>query len=133
MAPVGSLQRRRRDVVAATPDLHLRLAVLLHGLGLVETLQRAVMAFVQAPAALHRQPHQVHFIEHDPHRANRTFEHRGENEIEFETFGFEQLACFFRFVTAEVGQIDIDPASEEVFQVPSALTVTDEYEFAGHN
>ncbi len=46
-------QRRRRDVVAAAPDLHLRIAVLFGRLDLVEALQRAVVALVQAPAFFH--------------------------------------------------------------------------------
>ena len=42
-------QRRRRDVVAAPPDLDLLLAVLRGGLGLVQSLQRAVVPLVQPP------------------------------------------------------------------------------------
>ena len=52
MARVVRAQRRRRHVVAAPPDLHLRGAVLRDGLRLVEALQRAVVALVEAPVAL---------------------------------------------------------------------------------
>ena len=43
-------QRRRRDVVAAAPDLDLRFAVLRRRLRLVQPLQRAVVPLVQPPA-----------------------------------------------------------------------------------
>src|SRR5262249_27678950 len=54
---IAGLQRRRWNVVAAAPDLHLRLAVLLDGLRLVESLERAVVALVQPPGGLDRNPH----------------------------------------------------------------------------
>ena len=46
----SGVERRRRDVVAAAPDLDLRFAVLRRGLRLVQPLQRAVVALVQPPA-----------------------------------------------------------------------------------
>src|SRR6185436_9546973 len=48
---IAQLQRGRRNVVAAAPFQHLRLAVLVGGLLLVQALQAAVVAFVQAPVA----------------------------------------------------------------------------------
>ena len=51
MARIVERERRRRNVVAAAPDLHLRLAVLLDRLRLVESLQRAVVALVEPPAS----------------------------------------------------------------------------------
>jgi hypothetical protein len=52
MSLIVERQRRRRDVVASPPDLDLIGAVLCHGLRLVESLQRTVVAFVEPPAAL---------------------------------------------------------------------------------
>ena len=75
-----------RRVVAAAPDQHLRFAELRRGLGLVEALQRAVVALVQAPVLLHRQPQAVHFLERDVERADRALEHRGIGDVEIEAF-----------------------------------------------
>ena len=132
MTLVVQRQRRWRDVVAAAPDLHLIRTVLLDGLRLVQSLQRTVVTFVQAPAALHRQPHQVHLVEHDPHGANGAFEDRGKDQVEIVALGLQQPAGFARFVATQIGQVHIHPAGEQIFQIPGALTVTNQYEFAGH-
>ena len=47
MTRIVGRQRRRRDVVAAAPDLDLRFAVLRSRFGLVQPLQRAVVPLVQ--------------------------------------------------------------------------------------
>ena len=53
MARVACGERRRRHVVAAAPGQHLRVAELLRAVSaLVQSLQRAVMALVQAPVVL---------------------------------------------------------------------------------
>src|ERR1700716_3807083 len=46
---IVALQRGWRNIVAATPDEHLRVAELGRGLGFVEPLQRAVMTLVEPP------------------------------------------------------------------------------------
>ena len=51
------------DVVAAAPDLHLGVAVLLGGLGLVQALEVAVVLLIEAPALLHGDPVQIHFVQ----------------------------------------------------------------------
>ena len=132
MARIVECQRRRRNVVAAAPDLHLRLAVLLDGLRLVESLQRAVVAFVEAPAALDRQPHEVHLVEHAPQRADRALEHRGEGDVGHQAGLLDLDARGARFDAALVGKIDVMPSGEEILDVPGALAVTNEDEFSGH-
>ena len=133
VARVVGVERRRRDVVAAAPDLHLRLAVARHGLGLVESLQRAVVAFVEPPAALHRDPHPVHGVEHDPEGADGALEHRGVGDVHRDAGG-EQFAAGARGLRAALfREVDIGPAREQVIDVPDALAMTDEDEFAdGH-
>src|ERR1700679_2832993 len=79
-------QRRRRNIVAAAPDLDLRFAVLLDGLRLVEPLQGTVVAFVEAPAAFHRNPHAVGGIQDQPQRADRTLQHRSERNLRLDLF-----------------------------------------------
>src|SRR6185436_18304052 len=82
MTRILERERGRRNVVAAAPDLHLRLAVLLHGLRLVEPLQRPVVAFVETPGALDGEPHAIHAVEDDPERADGALQYRGEGEID---------------------------------------------------
>ena len=124
-------QRRRRDVVAAAPDLHLRLAVTLDGLRLVQPLERAVVTLVQPPGALHRNPHPIHLIEHDPERADRPLQHRSECDIDHELL-LEKLPPGARGLLATlVRKVDVRPAREEVLQVPDALAVADQYQFSG--
>ena len=62
MAFVAELEFGGRNVVAAPPDLDLVLSVLLRGLGLVQSLQGAVVAFVQPPGLDHRQVVAVHLV-----------------------------------------------------------------------
>src|SRR5665213_1663723 len=81
MTFVVTVERRRRNVVTAAPELYLRLAVLLHGLRLVETLQGTVAAFIEAPRTLDRHPHSVHLVEHNPKRADGALQHRRERDI----------------------------------------------------
>src|SRR6185295_1723690 len=45
-----------RDIVAAPPDQDLLIAEARGSLGLVQALQRAVVAFIQPPGVLHRDP-----------------------------------------------------------------------------
>src|SRR5690606_25960029 len=126
---VAALHRRRRNVVAATPDQYLFVTVLGRGLGLVQALQRTLVTLVQAPVADHRNPHQVDLVLDDPQGADGTLEYRGEGDIELETGFLEQLAGFFRLGAALVGQVHIFPAGEAVFLVPQAVAVAHEYQF----
>jgi hypothetical protein len=90
-ARVVGAQCRRLRAVAAAPDQHLRVTVLQRGLGLVQALQRAVVTFVQAPVADHRQPGAVEFVEAVPKRPDRALEHRGVGQVEVETRFAQQL------------------------------------------
>ena len=51
---------------------------------LFEALERAVMALVEPPGVLDRQPHQVHLVEHDPEGPDRPFQHGDIGEVEGE-------------------------------------------------
>ena len=84
MARIRGLERRRRNVVAAPPDLDLRVAVFRGRLRLVQTLQRAVVPLVQPPVLLDRNPEQVELVERDPARADRALEHRRVGDVEGE-------------------------------------------------
>ena len=105
--------------------------MLLDGLRLVEPLQRAIVPLVQAPAALHRDPHAVHFVLNQPERTNRALQDRGVGDVDGDAFAQQFLACLARLGDALRGQIDVGPAGEEVVDVPRALAVANEDEFAG--
>ena len=77
---------------------------------------------------LDRNPKQVELVERKPQRAIRPLEHRGEGDIERESLGLEQLAGPLRLGLALLGEIDVIPAREEVFLVPDAFAVAQQYE-----
>src|SRR5262245_39635879 len=96
-------QRRRRDVVAAAADLALIVPALLGGFRLVQALQRAVMALVQAPVLLDRNPHLIERVERVPEGADRSFQYGREGGIEYVPALPEQPACFLGFLPSSFG------------------------------
>src|SRR5262245_24146083 len=100
MALVSRTQRGRRDVVTAPPDLRLRLPVLRLRFRLVQSLERAVVALVQAPALDHRNPELIELVQSDAQRENRALEHRGVGAIEDEAALAEQPARLARLGAA---------------------------------
>ena len=127
-ARIVGVEQRRRHVVAAAPDQHLLVAVLLGHVGLVQALQRAVVALVQAPVVLHRQPGAVHHIERMPQRPDGALQHRGHGEVELVAGLLEQAPRLARLRHAGVGQRHIGPAGEAVLEVPGRFAVADEDE-----
>jgi hypothetical protein len=87
------------------------------------------VTLVEAPGFFHRDPEFVEFVEHDPERAQRAFEHRAVGQIEGVAFFFEDFARRLGFLAALVGQIHIGPSGEPVFLVPRAFAVPEQYEF----
>ena len=132
-ARIGRFERGRRRVVAAAPHEDLLLAVLRGRLGLVQTLQPAVVTFVQAPVVAHGQPHHVHLVEGDPERADRALQHRDVREVESVTERLQEPAGLARFLAAEVGQVDVGPAGEAVLLVPGAFPVPDQHDLVRHS
>jgi hypothetical protein len=123
-------ERRRRDVVASPPDLHLLRAVALDGLCLVEPLQRPVVTLIQPPAALDGQPHLVELVERDPERADRALENRRERLVEGDAFVPEKSPGLPRFEQALRRQVDVDPSREKVLEIPGALPVPQQYQLS---
>jgi hypothetical protein len=52
--------------------------------------------------------------------------------IELEAGGLQRLGAGLGLLDAELGQVRVLPAGEEVFQVPFALAVADKDERSGH-
>src|SRR5258706_2985011 len=120
-----------RRVVAAAPDLDLRLAIFFPRLLLVQSLQRAVVAFLEAPVALDRQPQPVQFLEDQPLRADRALEHRGVDDIGYRPGRCDFAARLARLFDALDREVDIRPAGKQVLEVPDALAMTNHQQFAG--
>ena len=129
VALVVQRQRLGRDGVGAAPDQHLLVAILGGGLGLVQALQGAVMALVQAPGHADRGVHGVHRVQGDPQGADGALEQRGIGQVEGIAFFLEQFAGLAGLFAAGVGQVDVGPAGEAVFQVPLAFAVAHQNEF----
>ena len=51
------------------------------------------MPLVEPPGTVHRNPHQIHHIEHDPQRPDRALEHGSKRNVERETLLNHHLSC----------------------------------------
>ena len=129
IATVARLERRRADIEGAAPDEHLLVAVLRCGIGLVETLQRSVVALVELPGFDDGQPLAIHLAEHDVEGVNRALEARSVADVKVEARFFEGAAACRCLFAARVGELDIGPAGEQVEFVPLRLSVADKDEF----
>ena len=131
VAGVAGLERGRAHVEAAAPDEDLVLAVLAGGVGLVEALERAVVALVELPGLVDGQPAAVHLVEDDVEGVDGALEHRGVAHVEVEALLGEGAPAVCGLAAAGVGEVDVGPAGEEVELVPLALAVADEHEAHG--
>ncbi|MNI70711.1 hypothetical protein D3C73_1265390 [compost metagenome] len=118
----GQLRRCYRE--ATTPLFNLLVTVFFSGFGFVQTLQSAVMTFVQLPGFFNRKPRLIQFIQYVPQGVDGTFEHRSVSKIEAVAFLSQQFARRFCFAYAFLGQINIVPTGKAVFVVPLTFTVT---------
>ncbi|KAG1249599.1 hypothetical protein G6F65_019075 [Rhizopus arrhizus] len=129
MALVVQRQRFRGDGVGAAPDQHLLVAVLGGGFSLVQALQGAVVALVQAPVHAHRGVHGVHGVQRDPQGTDGALEQRRIGQIEGVTLFLQQFAGLAGLFAAGFGQVDVRPAGEAVFQIPLAFAVAHQNKF----
>ena len=72
-----------RGVKRAPPDLDLGLSVLGGCLCLVEAGQTAVVALIQAPGPVDRQPHLVNAVQDVPQGPDGPLQHRGVAHVKF--------------------------------------------------
>ncbi|OEI67469.1 hypothetical protein Cus16_2904 [Curtobacterium sp. ER1/6] len=122
----------RRDVERPTPLHELLLAVLLERLGLVLALQVAVVALVEAPVALHRQPGQVGLEQRDVGGLDRPGQQRRVQDVRDDARPGDELAGALRLLLAQLAESDVDPAGEQVLLVPVTVAVTQQDERGGH-
>lgn len=158
---MAGLHGRRRRVKAAAPNLHLLLAVLGRRLGLVQTGQTAVVAFVQAPRLVDRDALLARLLQDRGQRHLGARQQRRVRHIELEPRILDRFARGQRLVNAyrsgsernnhiiqntlrihgaaprplTLGaQIRIEPAAEQILFVPLGLAVAHHHNlvFAGH-
>ena len=129
VARVIGVERRRRHIEAAAPELHLLLPVFRGGLAFIESLERAVVPLVKTPAAHDRDPHEVHLLQHDPERLDRPLQHRSKCHIEGEPSFAQKASRLPGLLDAFFRERHIGPARETVFPVPCAFAVPEQNEF----
>ncbi len=122
----AALDRRRRGVVAATPLHELVFAVLRFGRGLVQPLQRTVVAFVEPPVAVHRNPVPVGLVQCHIRRGDGTPQERGVHNVGQAVEPGDQLAGAHRLGAALLGQVDVHPTGELIGSVPLAFAVAEQ-------
>jgi hypothetical protein len=105
-----------------------RLSPFLSRIVLVEAGQIAIVAFVQRLVAQGLQSGLPHLAEQDVERALRALQCRGEGDVEGKPLRLELAAGLMGFLHALLGEVDIAPAGEQVFQIPFALAMPHEYE-----
>jgi len=98
-------------------------AVRVGGFLLVEPLQAAVVALVQAPRSAYRQPQPVEILEHELRGEDRALEQRRVNDVEVVAFLREQLRGAVRLGLSLRGEADVVPAGESILQIPGTLAV----------
>ena len=81
------------------------------------------MPLIEPPVPLDRNPHQIHLIQRQPQRADRSFEHRRIRLVEGEALLFENFAGPAGLADSRFSQIHIGPTGKSVFQIPLTLTV----------
>ena len=89
----AGLDGRRRHVVGAAPLHELLLPVLVADLLLVLALQGAVVALVEAPVSLHRDPVAVGGVQGEVGGHDGAAQHRGEELLGEDTGLLEKLAA----------------------------------------
>ena len=85
------------------------------------------MAFIKTPGILDRQIHAFHRVKSDPQSVDGAAQNARVSDIEVVAFGLKQLSGFAGFFLTLLGQIDIGPTGEAVFQIPLAFAVTHQY------
>ena len=115
-------------VVAPPPNQHLILPVLVDGLLLIKSLQRAVVTLVELPCLRDGYPHAVGLLEDVPQRAYRSLLKRRECHVGQQSRVLDQPPGLDDLLVPPGGERHVDPAGEFVLEVPRRFAVTDEDE-----
>src|SRR5208283_2742203 len=115
-------------IVRAPPHLHLLGAPFHPRIVLVEADEVAIVALVERLILEHRNARLPDLLEHEVERMLRANERRGEGDIEADILRIELAPGGARFLDTVVGEANVTPTGEEVFQIPVALAVPYEHE-----
>lgn len=115
-----------RGVVRAAPEHELLLAELGERLRLVLALEGAVVALVQPPGAVDRDPVAVRGLQRELGGADGALLEGGVQDIGEQTGVLEQLTAADCLLLALLGEVDVHPTGEQVLRVPFALAVAEE-------
>ena len=96
--------------------------------GLVQALQRAVVAFVEAPVLITGSQCRSISSSACPGGPDRALQHRGEGDVELVALGLQQAAGRLRLHHAGGREADVGPAGEAVLEVPGRFAVADQHE-----
>src|SRR5690625_70477 len=107
------LDRRRRNVIGATPRHELFLAELLERLLLVLALERTVMTLIEPPRPSDRNPQSVGEIQCDLGGPDRSPENAGVQDIGQVIALCQQFATTASLGLTDIGEADVDPPGEE--------------------
>jgi len=121
----GGVDGGRWDVVRATPDEDLVLAVLVDGLLLVEALEGTVVTLVELPGLVGGDPHEVGLLKDVPQSADGTLQERGVGNSGREALGLDELTGLDDLLVALGTERDIHPTGELVLEIPGGLAMTD--------
>mmetsp|Transcript_54130 Transcript_54130/g.127198 ORF Transcript_54130/g.127198 Transcript_54130/m.127198 type:complete len:459 (-) Transcript_54130:23-1399(-) len=113
----------RRHIEAASPDLDLIGAVLLHCLLLIQACKAAVHALVESPALFHGNKQLISILQRQITCLDGTFQVGSEGHIHLNALRLQQAAGAFGFAKALCGQVDIYPSGEPVVHVPLGLSM----------
>src|SRR5437867_1747796 len=100
----------------------------VHRFFLIETLQPAVMPFVEAPGFFLRNPHEIHFFEREPESLDRTLQYRSVGDVEYISAGAHQPSSLARFLDTFVTKPDVRPTGKPVFHVPHTFAMPQQNE-----
>ncbi|GAP59238.1 hypothetical protein AHiyo1_24920 [Arthrobacter sp. Hiyo1] len=130
LAVVG--ERGRRGVVAAAPFHELLFTELSEGLGLVLALQGAVVALVEAPVTLDRDPAAIGLVQGDVRGVDGPLEQGRVQDVRENVVLDQKLSAAGCFLAALVVQVDVHPAGEQVLGVPVAVAVAQQNQLVSH-
>ncbi len=127
------VQGRRRGVVGTAPLHELLFAVLGQGLGLVLALQRTIVAFVQAPVALDRDPAAVSLVQGDIGGVDGALQQGGVKDVRENIVLNQEFPAASCFRAALVVEVYVHPAGEQVLGVPFAVAVAQQNQLVSHD
>mmetsp|Transcript_35264 Transcript_35264/g.59215 ORF Transcript_35264/g.59215 Transcript_35264/m.59215 type:complete len:217 (-) Transcript_35264:108-758(-) len=124
MVLVALLQRRRRDVEAAPPNLHLIRTMLLHSLLLVQASQAAIEALVQAPVTVCWDVALIQACQHPPASVNGSLQNTRVCHIEGVTRFLQGFTSGISLLLALFTELHVHPTRKLVLHVPLGFSVS---------